>query len=217
MKSIFARQLTEMKTKVITMCEMVGKSIDDAVISLRERDLELARLTVSNDDAVDALEREIERLCTHLIATCQPFAADLRHIIAGYKIITALERMGDLAVDMALVSLRIGQEKLMKPLIDIPAMAKEVQHGIKAVIDAYTGENLEGARRIAEIDDKVDKYYGLIVTELCELMKQNPALVSQGVQLILAARFLERIGDYATNIGEEVIYMSLGVRESLNE
>ncbi|MDR1322269.1 MAG: phosphate signaling complex protein PhoU [Gracilibacteraceae bacterium] len=217
MKNIFARHLTEMKSKVIAMGAMVGKSIDDAVISLRERDLALARAIMANDDAVDALEKEIEQLCTHLIATCQPFAADLRHVIAGYKIITALERMGDLAVDMAQVSLRIGPEKLIKPLIDIPAMAREVQIGIKEVITAYTGENPDGARRIAEIDDKVDMYYGMIVTELCQLMEQKPALVSQGVQLVLVARFLERIGDYATNIGEEIIYMSLGVRESLNE
>ncbi|MDR1603427.1 MAG: phosphate signaling complex protein PhoU [Gracilibacteraceae bacterium] len=217
MKNIFARQLAEMKNRVIAMGEMVSKSIDEAVISLRERDLALARLIMSNDDAIDALEREIEQLCTHLIATRQPFAADLRHIVAGYKIITALERMGDLAVDVARVSLRIGSEKLIKPLIDIPAMAGEVQSGIKAVITAYTGENLEAARRIAEIDDRVDRYYGLIMTELCQLMQQNPALVTQGVQLVLVARYLERIGDYATNIGEEVIYMSLGVRESLNE
>ncbi|MDR1962038.1 MAG: phosphate signaling complex protein PhoU [Gracilibacteraceae bacterium] len=217
MRSIFARQLTEMKNKVIAMGALVGKSIDNAVVSLRDRDLALARSILADDDAVDALEREIERLCTHLIATQQPFAADLRHIVAGYKIITALERMGDLAVDMARVSLRIGTDKLIKPLIDLPLMAGEVQHGIKAAIEAYTGENLEHARQIAQIDNKVDEYYALIVTELCQLMEQNPAIVSQGVQLILVARFLERIGDYATNIGEEVIYIMLGVRENLNE
>jgi len=217
MRHKFDVQLMELKKKIITMSGLVNKAIDQAMLSLKERDLELAEKVIADDEIINNMERGIEQLCTHLVATHQPFASELRTIVASYKMITSLERMGDLAVDIAKVSLKIGPVPLIKPLIDLPKMAEIVIKMIHTAVEAYINKDIEQARSLAKMDHEVDRYYNNIFVELNEMMINDPKVAAQGVYLLLAARFMERIGDYCTNLGEEVIYMDLGVREDLNK
>lgn len=212
----FDVQQMELKKKIVSMSDLVHNAIEQAMRSLKERDLELANQVVSNDEIINFFEREIEQLCTHLVATQQPFASDLRKIVASYKIIASLERMGDLAVDIAKLSLRIGPVPLIKPLIDLPKMTEIVINMIHTAVEAFINEDVELARSLAKMDHEVDFYYKNVFIELNEMMTKDPALAAQGVYILLTTRYLERIGDYCTNIGEEVIYMELGVRENLN-
>jgi phosphate transport system protein len=216
MRHKFDEQLTELKRKIVAMSDLVGNAIEQAMTSLKERDLEMAEKIIANDEEVNNYEREIEQLCTHLVATQQPFASDLRRIVASYKIIASLERMGDLAVDISKLSLRIGPVQLIKPLIDLPKMTEIVLKMIHTAVEAFINEDIEQARSLADMDHEVDHYYKRVFTELNEMMTKDASLAPQGVYILLTTRFLERIGDYCTNIGEEVIYMDLGVRENLN-
>lgn len=216
MRHKFDVQLMELKKKIVSMGDMVHEAIDLAVQSLKKRDLEMAEQVVKNDERINLYEQEIEQLCTHLVATQQPFASDLRKIVASYKIIASLERMGDLSVDIAKISIRIGPVPIIKPLIDLPKMTELTIKMMHIAIEAFINEDVELARSLAEIDHEVDNYYKKVFEELNDMMTKDPRLAAQGVYLLLTARYLERIGDYCTNIGEEVIYMELGVRENLN-
>ena len=216
MRHKFEVQLIELKKKIVSMGDMVHEAIDQAVQSLKNRDLEMAEKVISNDQYINIYEQEIEQLCTHLVATQQPFASDLRKIVASYKIIASLERMGDLSVDIAKISLRIGPVPIIKPLIDLPKMTELTIKMMHIAIEAFINEDVVLARSLADIDHEVDSYYKKVFDELNDLMGKDPRLAAQGVYLLLTARYLERIGDYCTNIGEEVIYMELGVRENLN-
>jgi len=207
----------ELKKKITEMGDLVHIAIQRTIQSLKERDLELAEKIVADDSIIDNLETEIEQLCTHLVATQQPIATDLRKIVSSYKIIFSLERMGDLAADIANISLRIGPVPLMKPLIDLPAMAELVISMMHTALKAFINEDVELARSLAELDHQVDRYYKLIFDEIIDLITKDPKVVSQGVYLLLVTRYIERIGDYCTNIGEEVIYIVLGIREDLNK
>lgn len=216
MRHKFDVQLMELKKKIVSMGDMVHEAIDKAVQSLKKRDLEMAQQVVNNDERINIYEQEIEQLCTHLVATQQPFASDLRKIVASYKIIASLERMGDLSVDIAKISIRIGPVPIIKPLIDLPKMTELTIKMMHIAIEAFINEDVELARSLADIDHEVDNYYKKVFEELNDMMAKDPRLAAQGVYLLLTARYLERIGDYCTNIGEEVIYMELGVRENLN-
>ncbi|NLI93696.1 MAG: phosphate signaling complex protein PhoU [Peptococcaceae bacterium] len=216
MRHKFETQLMELRKKIVGMSDLVRNAVELAIQSLKERDLEIAEKIVANDVNINNAEREIEQLCTHLVATQQPFASDLRKIVASYKIIASLERMGDLAVDIAKLSLRIGPVPLIKPLIDLPKMTEIVLKMIHTAVEAFINEDIEMARSLADMDHEVDHYYKRVFTELNEMMAKDASLAAQGVYILLTTRYMERIGDYCTNIGEEVIYMDLGVREDLN-
>jgi len=216
MRYKFDVQLMDLKKKIVEMSDLVRHAIEQAMWSLKERDLEIGQEVIANDEQINQYEREIEQLCTHLVATQQPFASDLRKIVASYKIIASLERMGDLAVDVAKLSVRIGPVPLIKPLVDLPKMSEIVIKMIHMAVEAFIHEDIGMARSLAEMDHEVDHYYKQVFTELNDMMAKDPALAAQGVYILLTTRYLERIGDYCTNIGEEVIYMELGVRENLN-
>jgi len=216
MRDRFGVQLDDLKKKIVSMGDLVHESIELAMQSFKERDLELAEKVMVNDYSIDRSEQEIEQLCTHLVATQQPFSSNLRRIVASYKIIASLERMGDLAVDIAKISLKIGPVPIIKPLIDLPKMTELVIKMIHSAIEAFINEDVELARSLSDMDHEVDRYYKDVFDELNEMMTKDPKLAAQGVYILLTTRFMERIGDYCTNIGEEVIYMELGVRENLN-
>lgn len=216
MRHKFESQLSELKNKIVEMSKLVQKALELAMDSLKQRDMALAETVIKNDAIINDCEHDIEQFCTHLVATQQPYAADLRMIIGSYRIISFLERMGDLAVDIAKVSLRIGPVPLIKPLIDMPKMAEAAIGMLHTAVDAFINTDIEKARFLAEADHKVDSYYKHILNELDEMTAKETAVSTQAMQLLLATRYIERIGDYCTNIGEEVIYMQLGIREDLN-
>jgi phosphate transport system protein len=212
----FDENLRELRNVLIEMGEKVSRAIEDSVESLKTTDLELAQQVIDNDRAINELEEKIEQIGTRLIATQQPVAKDLRRIMIAFKMANDLERMGDLAVNIAKVRLRIGTEKLMKPLVDIPRMAEIVQTMTAESIKAYVEENVDLSYKMAKMDDEVDHLHNQILRELFELMQEKPNLVNQAMLLSFASMHLERMADHATNIGESVVYLVSGKRPDLN-
>ena len=213
----FDNDLDELRLKILELGNMVDQRIGQATQSLINQDMELANAIVVGDLVVNELQAVIEEKCVLLIATQQPFARDLRKLVAGFKISLYLERMGDLSVDLAKVAIRIGREKFIKPLIDIPRMSDLVQEMLNNGLKAYVKEDCEAASLMATMDDAVDKHYSHAYNDLQALMREDPDKVTQANYLLFACRFLERMGDYGTNIAEEIVYLCTGKRVNLNE
>jgi len=213
----FDNDLEELRTNILNLGNVVGQRIGLAVDSLVNQDLELANTVVVGDLAINDLQAIIEEKCILLIATQQPFARDLRKLVGGFKISMYLERMGDLSVDLAKITIRIGHEELIKPLIDIPRMRDMVQEMVNKGLKAYVQEDFETAEQMAQMDEDVDKLYSQVYTDLQVLMMEAPEKVTQANYLLFAGRFLERMGDYCTNIAEEIVYLCSGKRVNLNE
>ncbi|MFK7697092.1 phosphate signaling complex protein PhoU [Paenibacillus sp. HJGM_3] len=212
----FDSALSGLRKHLIEMGEKVEKAILLSVQSLKAGDLDLARQLIADDAAINAMEEQIDELGTNLIATQQPVAKDLRRIIIAFRMASDLERMADLAVDIAKVTLRIGEEPLIKPLVDIPRMAEIVQLMTNESIDAYVNENVDLAYKMAKMDDEVDQLHSQILRELFVFMVDNPKTVNQSLLLCFVSRYLERMADHATNIGESVVYLVKGKRPDLN-
>ncbi|OLN31489.1 phosphate signaling complex protein PhoU [Desulfosporosinus metallidurans] len=213
----FDNDLEELRLNILDLGKIVDQQIGQAVESLVNQDMELANTVVAGDLAVNDLQAVIEKQCILLIATQQPFARDLRKLVAGFKISIYLERMGDLSVDLAKLTIRIGQEKLIKPLIDIPRMSILVQEMLNRGLKAYIQEDCESAALMALTDDEIDLIYSQVFEELRLIMMKDPSQVTQANYLLFACRFLERLGDYCTNIAEEIMYLCTGKRMDLNE
>jgi len=212
----FDQALDELQKDILKMGSMVEEAIARAVESLARQDVQLAQAVIDGDEDIDRLEKEIDDRCMKLIATQQPIAGDLRKIGAGLKIIVDLERIADHATDIAKVTLRLANQPLIKPLIDIPKMAKLAQEEVRGVLDAYVRGDVELAKETCKKDDEIDRLYRLVFDELVEIMQKDPSTITQATHLLFVARYLERIGDHATNIGEGVIYLETGEREDLN-
>lgn len=212
----FDQQLNELTAVLEEMGKRVETMLSEAVDALQRVDAEQARKIISIDPELNQMEDKVVEKGSMLIATQQPVAKDLRRILAAFKIASDLERMGDLSVDIAKVVLRIEGQQLMKPLIDIPQMADIVRQMTYESIQAYSEENVDLAYKMSKDDDQVDQLYSQIVRELFTLMAQNPATVSQAMLLTFVGRYIERIADHATNIGESVIYLVTGKRADLN-
>ncbi|KJS20578.1 MAG: PhoU family transcriptional regulator [Clostridiaceae bacterium BRH_c20a] len=216
-RSNYQNALDTLEKEILKMGSLVEEQISLSVTSLAKQDSKLAQKVIDQDDIIDVLELEIEEQILKLIATQQPMAKDLRRIAAGFKIITDLERIGDNAVDIAKTTLRIGNEPLIKPLIDIPRMAEIAQNMLKEALDSYINEDIELAQSLAAKDDIVDGLHAQIIRELLTYMLENPKNIKQGTQLMFVSRYLERIADHTTNLGENVIYLVTAERQDLNE
>lgn len=212
----FDFSLNELRKELIDMGGKVEQAIQKSVQSLKEGDLELARSVIAGDALVNAMEEHIDDVGTRLIATQQPVAKDLRRILIAFRMASDLERMADLAVDIAKVTLRIGEEPLIKPLVDIPRMAEIAMQMTRDSIESYVNENVDLAYRMAKMDDDVDQLHGQILRELFVYMVDNPKTVNQSLLLCFVSRYLERMADHATNIGESVVYLVKGKRPDLN-
>ncbi len=215
-RHLFDKSLEELNGKVMQLGTLVNARIDDAINSLSKQDLELANQVVTGDLYINELQSELEENCMLLIATQQPFAKDLRKIVAAFKISINLERIGDLAVDIAKHTIRTGNEGLLKPLVDLPRMAEIVRSMVIKGIEASKAEDAEAARVMAKMDDDVDHLYNQVFRELLVFMMEDPRTINQATHLIFVGRFLERMGDYCTNIAEEVEYVVTGKRSDLN-
>lgn len=215
-RQTYDKALEDLQREILRMGSLVEAAIDDAVHSLAKQDSKLAQRVIDGDEAIDDLKREIEDKCMILIATQQPIAKDLRRIGTAFGIITDLERMADHATDIAKITLRLANEPLIKPLIDIPKMAKLAQNMVRGVLDSYVNADIELAQKACSKDDEIDHLYRQVFDELLEIMQRDPRTVIQGTHLLLVARYLERIADHATNIGEGVLYLETGERKDLN-
>lgn len=212
----FDNGLNDLRQEILKMGEKVEKAILDSVKSLKESNLELAQQVISNDHVINSLEEKIDEMGTTLIATQQPVAKDLRRIIIAFRMASDLERMADLAVDISKVTLRIGNQPLIKPLVDIPRMAEIVQLMTNDSITSFVEEDVDLAYKMAKVDDEVDHLHSQIMRELFVFMVENPQTVNQALLLCFVSRYLERMADHATNIGENVVYLVKGKRPDLN-
>ncbi|HBN82764.1 MAG TPA: phosphate transport system regulatory protein PhoU [Clostridiales bacterium] len=215
MRQSFEQKLRELHLDLIYMGGLVEESIDKTILALQNQDIELARNVFDGDDVIDDLERVIEKKCLILIARQQPVARDLRSITAALKIITDMERIADHSSDIAEITIRMASEKYIKPLIDIPIMAGKAKEMVNKAIDAYVRQDVELAKVVCASDDDVDELFQKIILELVGLMQNNTDIIGQSVNLMFIAKYLERMGDHATNIAEWVVYNVTGEHEHL--
>ena len=204
------RQLGQLQQEVISLAEIVDKATMRSVEALKQRDLTESQQLVQEDDYIDQKRYEIEERCIDLIATQQPMAGDLRAIIALLHITVELERMGDYAEGIAKISLLMGDEPPLKPLVDIPRMAEKATLMLRNSMDSLISRDTVKANQVLRDDDEVDLLYDQEYRELLVFMLQNPQTIQRATYLLWAAHDLERIADRATNIAERVIFLVTG-------
>ncbi len=208
MERHFDQELIELKKELLKMGAFTEEAIYKSVEALKNRDVDLAVSIIDNDKNVDELELAIDEKCVDLIARYQPMAKDLRFITTGMKINSELERIADIAVDIAQRTLEIADKPLLKPLIDIPKLAAIAQNMVKMAINSFVKSDIDLARKVLLSDPEADQLRNLIQKELIEdYMAKDGSTAPRAVQLLLIARFLERICDHTTNIAEDVIYL----------
>lgn len=208
--AIFDEELIALKERVLKLGLMVETAIQDSVKALVERDSELAREVVKRDHLVNALDVSIDEECVRLIALRQPMARDLRLITTAMKITTDLERMGDLAVNIAERALELNEEPQLKPFENIPKMAAITQSMVKDALDAFVAGCSRLPYEVIKKDDEVDDLTVRNFNELLGLMIQDPKIIPLAVKRTYIAKYLERIADHTTNIAEMIIYMCKG-------
>lgn len=216
-RNAFHYELDQLMREVRRMGLMVEESIAKAVAALQDLNMDLAREVVENDAHINATTLQIEQSCMNLMALQQPMASDLRQVMATTKIVTDLERIADHSVEIARVTLRIQENDLIKPLVDIPEMARIAQQMVAEAVSAFVSRDKERALKMIAMDNEVDALYKKVICDLTDLMSQDASKVTQGVQLLFAGRAVERIGDHATNLGEWLIYLATGQRADLNQ
>ena len=204
---IFRRSSTVLKTRLLEMGGLAEERVRSAVQGLAERDFAQIERVLHGDEPVNVLHIEIDDRCLKLLALHQPVAADLRAVMAAVKINTDLERVGDLAVNIAEASKRYATHPPVKKLIDIPRMADIAQAMLRDALDSYVNQDIVLAQHVLNEDDKLDALKTQIFRELLTFMLQDPGTIEPSLDLILVSRHLERIGDHATNIAEDVIFL----------
>ena len=210
------RQLRMLQDEVLMLGGMVEKSIARALDALTRRDLEASEQVISEDDYIDRKRFEIEEQCIDLIATQQPMARDLRILVSMLHISVELERMGDYAEGIARINLLMGNEPLLKPLIDIPRMAEKASYMLRRSLEALVNRDTVTALQVCNDDDEVDALYDQVYRELLLYMIQAPDTIQRATYLLWVAHDLERIADRATNIAERVVYLVTGKMEEIN-
>ncbi|MBM4072720.1 MAG: phosphate signaling complex protein PhoU [Planctomycetes bacterium] len=204
------RDLDRLQRGILTLASSVEAAIHKAIRALKDRKIVVAREVIDGDSLIDSEESQIEEECLKLLALHQPVAVDLRRIAAALKINTELERMADLAEDIAERALHLAE----LPPIPVPAKLQRMTDltttMVRQSLDAFVNLNARQARLVCRLDDEVDTYNVAIIAELIETMKKSPDMVEPGISLFSATRHLERIADHATNIGEDVVYLVEG-------
>jgi phosphate transport system protein len=215
-RSTLAREFSAIQDNILRLGSLVDTAIDRSITCLREQNKAQAQQLINDDQIINDLRFTIEEACLTLIATQQPTARDLRAVIVAMHIVTDMERMGDHATGIAKTVLRMGNEPLLKPLIDIPRMADVAREMLKQSLDAYLNHDNDLAHKVALRDDEIDALYNQIFRELLSYMVEDPKTITRGTYLLWVAHNLERIGDRVTNIVERVIYMTTGQMKELN-
>lgn len=206
----FDEELKDLKEKLLRMSSLAEEAICTAIKSLVDRDSNLAEKVIKSDDAINMLEIEIDELSIKLLALRQPEAGDLRFITSAIKIDKDIERMGDHAVNISESALDLLKVPPLKPLIDIPRMAELAQAMVRDSLNAFVNRDVALAKNVCERDTEVDNLNDQLFRELLTYMMQDPKNIERALNLILVARNLERVADLATNISEDVIYITNG-------
>ena len=207
----YEEKLRELRDGLLLMAGRVESMIGDAIQALCSRDGQLARATISADAAVNRSELEIDDLCMVALARWQPMASDLRFITFAMKMVTDLERIGDLAVNICERALDLAAlPELPNPYVDIQQMGALAQGMVRDAIDAFVNSDPAAARAVIDRDDRIDDLYTRVFQDMLDIMGSDPALVHRGLHVQSVAKWLERIGDHATNLAEQVIFMLKG-------
>ncbi len=212
----FDRDLRLLQDELLSLGGMVEKAIARSMDALKTRDLDLSRQVVREDDIIDRRRSQLEERCIDLIATQQPLAGDLRILITVLHVATELERIGDYAEGIAKISLMMGEEPPLKPLIDIPKMADRSSDMLRRSLDAFVNRDVVASMAVWRDDDEIDALYDDVYRELMEYMVSDPSTIRRATFLLWVAHDLERIGDRTTNIAERVIYLVTGKMIEVN-
>ena len=206
----YEKELREVKESLIYLGALVEKAIELATKALVDRDTELARKVICDDSVIDQLDVEIEEKCIRMLALRQPTARDLRFITTAIKINGHLERIGDMAANIAEKSIILSEEPPMKPYIDIPRMAEISRQMIKESLDALVKEDTELARKVRMEDETIDNLNEQIFRELLTFMLEDPKKIHRALIIMQISKRLERISDHAVGIADMVMYMVTG-------
>ena len=207
----FAVELAELRNKLLQMGGMVESAVHRSVRALVDRDESLAQMVLDGEPAINRMEKEVDELCTRLLVLQQPMARDLRFLTSVLKINTDLERMGDLAKNIAARTLSLLKVPPLKLNVDIPHISSLVEQMLLKSLDAFVQEDADMAQQVLQADDEVDALRTAAYGDIVYFMQHNPALVQAGMEFVFVVRNLERIGDHATNMAEDVIFMTKGV------
>ena len=210
MERLFDEELTKLKERLLRMGGLVEEAIERAIEALKDQREDSAAEVFKHEAEINLLDVEIDEMCLRLLALRQPMASDLRFITSAMKIGVDLERMGDLAVNIAEQAVELAKLPLLKPLIDIPRMARMAQAMVRDSLNAFVNRDADLAQDVCCRDDEIDALNHQIFRELLTYMMEDPGTIKRAVPLILVGRHLERIADHATNVGEDVIYMVRG-------
>lgn len=209
-RSKYEAELRLVFDKLVDMCHATEIAIEKSITALRMRDPDLAREVMREDRDIDSAEREIEQDCLKILLMERPVASDFREVSAALKMITDLERIADQAADISEISLQFGEEKFIKEPEHITQMATLAIGMVKDGVQSYINRDLATARGLDKRDDRVDKLFETIKKDLIALIRQNPDNADQAILFMMIAKYLERIGDHAVNIGEWVEYAVTG-------
>lgn len=206
----YENELKRLRERILRMAGRVEQMIADSVRALVEQDVQLARDTILADRLVDRAEMETDELCLVILAKRQPVASDLRFITLSLKMVTDLERIGDLAVNICERAIDLGNEPPLKPWVDVPRMASIVQAMVRDAIDAFVAGDAQRAQSVVDRDPALDELYGRVFRELLTAMSNDGSKVERGIHAQSVAKWLERMGDHATNLAEQVVFMVQG-------
>jgi phosphate transport system protein len=203
----YEQELRQLREQLLVMGSHVENIIGDSIKALMERSSEIAERTIAMDKTVDRMEIELDGLCLQILARRQPVASDLRFITLVLKVVTDLERIADLGVNVCERVIELNAEAQLKPYVDLPRMGREVQAMLREVLDAFVAKDAERARQIIERDAEVDALYAQVFRELLTFMMEDAHNVYRATRLQSIAKYLERMADHTTNLAEMVIFM----------
>jgi phosphate transport system protein len=204
----FHEELEELNNDILKMGTLAEEAVAKSIAALKERDVDAAQAVIDNDACIDELELIIDEKCLDLIARQQPMAVDLRFITTGMRLNNELECIADLAVDISQHVIEMSEQPLLKPLVDIPRLSAVAQKMVKMSIDSFIARDIEIAKKVLVLEPEADALRDAIHKELVDVyIAKDPLTAPRAIQLLLIARFLERVCDHASYIAEDVVYM----------
>ncbi|MFK2827149.1 phosphate signaling complex protein PhoU [Bacillus sp. B190/17] len=212
----FDNSLDELQNKMLEMNELVVSAFEKAFTAFQDQNIELALKVIEDDTVIDNLDVEINQFAVWLIAKEQPFAIDLRRIIASLKITSDIERIADFAANIAKATIKIGKSHSLISMTNLEQMKEISMNMLKMAVTSFINEDISLVKEVADLDDQVDNYYSETYNRITEALKQNPEDTTQLVQLLFINRYLERTADHITNIAESAAYLIKGQIYDLN-
>ena len=212
-RKLFEEELSELKTELVEMCRLTEQMINNAITALVNRDRELGKSVGLADKRVDEYEMDIEKRCMRILLRQQPVAKDFREVSTALKMITDIERFGDQASDIGDLVYTMPGERYIKKLEHITAMGNLAEKMVRESVNSFISNNEALANEVIALDDKMDDLFLTVKKELIELIKKDGANGDQAIELMMVAKYLERIGDHAVNVAEWTKYNETGVHE----